>query len=869
MQPPSGTVALLFTDIEGSTRLAHSLGDGWGMVLAIHHQIVGGAIEAHGGYVDGTEGDAFFAVFDDAREAARAAVDAQRALRRHAWPPEVGILRVRMGLHVGHVERQDSGYVGLEIHRAARVASAAHGGQLLLTEAARALVDVPTEELGRHRLKDFPAAELLHCAVIDGRGAAAFPPPHTLVVRPTNLPPDDRLLIGREDDLRAITDAIVEDGERLVTLTGMGGSGKTRLALAAGAALLDAHPGGVWWVPLAAAPGERGVLPGLVAALGAEDDGSRPLLQLIAGRIADRPTLAVLDNLEHLGEAAAEVAELLAGSPALRVLATSQTPLRLTTERLMPVDPLRREASRELFTALAARVRSDIRFDADDLQVVDDLCDGLDHLPLAIELAAARLVVLSLHQLSDRLAESLTLLKSGERDRPARQRSLQATVEWTLSLLDPPARTLFTRLGAFAAAVELDDLEAVCAQEDLDVLGAVAALMEVGILRRLEGEDGLIRFRLPEALRQVAAAELDTSADGPEVRRAHAEHVADTTWPAASAKVATVTAYRRAAALDAEAVLALTWAWREDPSTACRIAAARAARLSDGGRLREADALANQVLDCADAEDTSRAAALAALGHSAVVSERREIGVQHLRAAGGLAPLGSDLRIYTGHVLIFAVSVGAPNAAWREEADAWVSEARTLGSPHALAVILVQRAQAAISNRDLDVAVADLAEAERLAQKADAQTMWYLDTIRGDLELAERRPDAAAQSYLRSLTSAASRGDALQMFFDLHGIAAALALGDCPEEALEAFGLGMAQGEDVGRSGKPPADTDLVKPLEDARAALGADAAEAIALRGAAIPEHRRVQQARALVEKAGASTAEPHRPSSAASGRL
>src|SRR4051794_38784124 len=264
MEPPTGTVALLFTDIEGSTALAGALGGDWAAVLAGHHEVVGGAIAAHGGYVDRTEGDAFFAVFADPSAAVAAAVGAQRGVRARRWPTADGRLRVRMGLHAGHVERAAPGEVGLEIHRAARVAAATHGGQVLLTDAIVTLARgaVETDDLGEHRLKNFPLPERLHCAVIDGEGAASFPPPRTLAVRPTNLPADDRLLIGREPELAELT-AAFGAGERLVTVTGMGGTGKTRLAIAAGGELLDMHPGGVWWVPLAGATGAEAALSAL------------------------------------------------------------------------------------------------------------------------------------------------------------------------------------------------------------------------------------------------------------------------------------------------------------------------------------------------------------------------------------------------------------------------------------------------------------------------------------------------------------------------------------------------------------------------------------------------------------------------------
>src|SRR3954447_11267370 len=299
MDPPAGTVALLFTDIEGSTRLARALGPGWAAVLEAHHRIVGGAIAEHGGWVERTEGDSFFATFADPAAAARAAVVALRALRSHAWPEPVGELGVRMGLHVGHVERRESGYVGLEIHRAARVGAAAHGGQLLLTAAADALRpgDLPTQPLGGHPPKDFPAPEQLFCAVVDGRGASAFPPPRTLDVRPTNLPAGGPALIGRDADLERVRAALLAERERLVTLTGRGGTGKTSLAREAGIALLDEHPAGVWFVRLAALTAPGDVLPAIARALNADGPPESTPEDLVTGRLRERgPRLLTPDN---------------------------------------------------------------------------------------------------------------------------------------------------------------------------------------------------------------------------------------------------------------------------------------------------------------------------------------------------------------------------------------------------------------------------------------------------------------------------------------------------------------------------------------------------------------------------------------------
>ncbi|HEY2653934.1 MAG TPA: adenylate/guanylate cyclase domain-containing protein, partial [Solirubrobacteraceae bacterium] len=345
MTAPAGTIAMLFTDIEGSTSLTARLGERWPAVLQAHHGLLTEAIEAEGGYIDGTEGDAFFATFDDPGAGLRAAVAGQRALRAHAWPEDMGELRVRMGLHAGHVDRGPTGYVGLEVHRAARVGAAAHGGQLLLTAAARELAgdQIPLEFLGAHRLRDFPSPVQLYCAVIDGRGASAFPPPRTYDVRPTNLPAGVPSLVGRDEDLRRVRAALIEDGERVVTVTGRGGAGKTSLALVVGSELLEEHPGGVWWVPLS---DSSALIDVIASATGADRDVEGSAAEAIVGRLrAAGPVLLILDNLEHLLDTAPGLQSLLDALPDLRLLLTSQVPTRLADERIVPLDALDDEAA--------------------------------------------------------------------------------------------------------------------------------------------------------------------------------------------------------------------------------------------------------------------------------------------------------------------------------------------------------------------------------------------------------------------------------------------------------------------------------------------------------------------------------------------
>ncbi|MGH9276276.1 MAG: hypothetical protein ACRDZU_16650, partial [Acidimicrobiales bacterium] len=679
--------------MEGSTSMAHALGAAWPEVLAEHHRIVGGAIGDHDGYVDGTEGDAFFAVFADARAAVSAAIQAQRQLRGHAWPEPCGAhgLRVRMGLHTGFVERHSTGYVGLEIHRAARVGAAANGGMILLTEATYRLAgdDVDAEDLGLHRLKDFPAPEPLHLVVIDGQGASSFPPPRTLSVRPTNLSPDDRPLVGRDDALAALITAFVADGERLVTVTGLGGTGKTRLALAAGAALLDHHPGGVWFVPLATTTDPSAIAPRLAAAVGLADQADRPLLEVLSDRLGGRPTLAVLDNLEQLKGADAEITALLHAVPSLRVLATSQAALHVGAERVLPLPPLEPTPARELFLRSADRSRPDLVVGEADLVAIDRMCDRLGHLPLALELAAARLAVLTPAQLDERLATSLDLLRVTDADRPERQRSLRAAIAWTLDLLDPEPRALFTRLGAFAGPAPLSDLEEVCGQDGLDVLDAVASLVDVGLLRRREDGSDTIRFVLPEALRQTASAELDADPDASERwRGAHARHTNSVLW-AAEAGTSTAARFERALQQDIEARQAVDWAQRHDPILAADLAAAWSALLSDTGSVREARDLAQLAVATSAASDRTRAMALSAVGHNHLVLSAADEAVAALTDALDLLAPDDPLRACV------LVQLGLAEGFLRRNAEAGATAnetalalARRVGSPTLQAYVL-------------------------------------------------------------------------------------------------------------------------------------------------------------------------------------
>ena len=489
-------------------------------MLAVHHELVGGVIAGEGGFVDGTEGDAFFATFEDAVAAGRAAVAAQRALRAHGWPVGVGELRVRMGLHVGRVQRTETGYVGLEVHRAARVAAAAYGGQLLLTAAARELVgdELVTESVGVHRLKDFPAPVMLFCAVIDGRGAAGFPPPRTESVRPTNLPAGRLQLVGRDDELADVVDAVASEGERLVTITGRGGAGKTSLALLAGTELLNQHPGGVWWVDLTAVGSSDEVLVAIGAALGAERELEGSVEAAITTRLRNSgATLVIVDNMEHVLAATGALCGLLDRLPDLRLLVSSRLPLRVDPERVIALDALDERSALELIArSVERRGKRPKLTDAND-EALREIVRLLDGLPLALELAAARLSVLTAVQLRDRLRESIDVLGETRGGRPARQRSLRAALDSTLALLDPAPRALFVRMGAFVGPVELEELERVLSGDGVSVLEALAELVDAALVQRVETGDGSVKFGLAEALRQIASELLDREPGRPAV----------------------------------------------------------------------------------------------------------------------------------------------------------------------------------------------------------------------------------------------------------------------------------------------------------------------------------------------------------------
>ena len=537
---PTGTVTFLFTDVEGSTRLLHEFGaKRYAEALSDYRRAVRNVCAGHGGVEVDIEGDGVFVAFATAPGALAAARDLTQALA-------AGPMRVRVGLHTGTPLLTDEGYVGVDVHRAARIAAAGQGGQVVMSESTAALVDEALRPLGEHRLRD-----LLKPVRLFQLGEEDFPALASL--RGTNLPVQPTPFVGRERELGEVLAIFRDPNVRLLTLTGAGGSGKTRLALQAAAEAAGKYADGVYWVPLQAIRDPGLVEPTIAQAVGAKDD--------LSSHLDSKRALLLLDNFEQVIEAAPTLGELSARLPRLKLLVTSREPLHLAVEREYSVPPLSEREAAAMFSERARSVKPD--FVEDD--AVLDICRRLDCLPLALELAAARMKALSTDDLLRRLDRRLPLLTGGPRDAPERHRTLRATIGWSYELLAPEERRLFANLAVFTGGRTLEAAEEVC-EVDVDV---VAALVDKSLLRR-EGQ----RYFMLETIGEYARELLVGGGELNELRRRHAEYYLNLARSVEDA----VRSPRAAALLDSlerdhdNLRAALAWLSGETPDRAVRLA---------------------------------------------------------------------------------------------------------------------------------------------------------------------------------------------------------------------------------------------------------------------------------------------------------
>jgi predicted ATPase/class 3 adenylate cyclase len=536
---PTGTVTFLFTDIEGSTRLVQSLGEAWVPLLEAHDELVSRAITDNSGIVVKSEGDSFFAVFPAAAEALRASLAAQHALMTHDWPTD-GVVRSRMGLHTGVGALGASDYVGLDVHRAARIADSAHGGQIVLSEPTAILVErelpvaVSLRDLGKHRLKDLSEPEAIF-QVLDKGLQSEFPLLRTLDAIPNNLPKQLTSFVGRDRELAQAIDLLATS--RVLTFTGPGGTGKTRLSLQVAAEAADGFVDGVFFVDLAPVNDVELVPSKILETVGIQassrdDVPATRLNNLLSGK----SLLLVLDNFEQVLDAARLVADMLQASPRSKVLVTSRAPLRISGEQEMPVAPLATAGlgadsdlqevmgteSVRLFVDRALSVRPDFRLTEENAPVVAELVRRLDGLPLAIELVASRLRLLPLEQILKRL--DARMLGAGSVDLPERQRTIQGAISWSHDLLGDSGKRLFARFSVFSGGARLDEVETVCGpSEELgdDILDCLSILVDHSLIQRVE-DDGYPRLRMLHVIREFGISRLDESGEGEMLRHRHA-----------------------------------------------------------------------------------------------------------------------------------------------------------------------------------------------------------------------------------------------------------------------------------------------------------------------------------------------------------
>lgn len=819
---PTGTVTFLFTDVEGSTRLLREHGAAYADLLAEHRRVLRDAFATHSGVEVDTQGDAFFVAFARASDAVAAAADAHHALDR------IGPVRVRMGIHTGEPLVTAEGYVGMDVHRAARIAAAAHGDQIVVSEATRRLLDDERlRDLGEHRLKDLVQAERLYQL-----GEGKFPPLRTLDA--TNLPVASSALVGRESELAELV-AELSTGTRLLTVTGAGGTGKTRLALQVAAELVGQLRDGVFWVPLGGLSDPELVAGEVAQTIGAPDD--------LASFLRGRELLLLLDNFEHLLEAAPAVSALLSSSPDVRILVTSRAPLRVSGEREYWLEPLPVGDASALFVERARAAGKELEPDA----AIASICRRLDGLPLAIELAAARMRLLGPEALLERLDSALPLLTGGTRDAPERQRTLRATIEWSYDLLEPAAQDSFARLAVFAGSFPLSAAEAAC---DVD-LEALASLVDLSLVKPI-GED---RFLMLETIREYARERLEDSNEADDLRDRHATFFARLGETAYDRRFDAEVEWSARLEIDQDDMrAALDWLATRDSDRALDLAGALGWYWLSHGLLEEGRGRLSDALAASAGSDPARARALTALG--ALTARRGDVeaglsrlveGVGLWREVGERAELAAALDSLGWPRVYDAGDEAGALRAFEEAMEIWRELGDTAGETRAL--VGVCQVLVALG----EVERAETLSGELLARAGDdLRTEHFAYHFLADCALIRGDTRAAETRYRQSLQAALPLGDVIETSFEVQGVAMAVAANGDPERGLRLAASVEGLWASLGISFSLPFwDALLERYLGPAREQMH-DRADEIWAEGRALPFDDAVQLAAATTARPG-----------------
>jgi predicted ATPase/class 3 adenylate cyclase len=836
-------VTFLFTDIEGSTRLVQSLEDRYGELLADHSRIMRDAIAGAGGMELGTEGDSFFAVFPHAAGGLMATVAAQRALAEHNWPDGVAV-QVRMGLHTGEGKLGGANYLGMDVHRAARIAAAGHGGQIVLSDTTRSLAErelpagTSIRELGAHRLKDLANPERLFQLVVAGL-QSEFPALRTLDARANNLPVQLTSFVGREDEIAAVGELL--DRARLVTLTGPGGTGKTRLALQVAAERLIRYVDGVFFVELAPIGETDLVASAIASALAVREASDQSLTNTLKAWLRDRELLLVLDNFEQVLDAAPTVSELLAAAPRLHVLVTSRAVLHVHGEHEHPVPPLRipdpaSQPTAEslshyegvaLFVERAMAVRPDFAITAADAPAIAEIVARLDGLPLAIELAAAKTKLLGPQAILGRLGSRLAFLTGGPRDLPARQQTLRNAIDWSYTLLPGNLQALLPPLGVFVGGWTLEAAEALARPGELglDVLDAMGSIVDQSLVRRDEAAQGEPRFMMLETVREFALERLAEAGEMDEIRRRHAQLMLATV-ERLEPRLASSTEALDAVTNDHDNMrAALAWAIEtRDAQLGLRLGYAMWRFWQRRGHMREARSWFERLLAIPGAEAPTPARAKGLTGAAGIAYWQNDYSTAiawYEEAEGIVRALGdrvwlADALYNSGTTAALIGDLGSVTSRLAEGTQI----GRELGDDVILGRFLQAAGYMAFMGDQLDEARGPLEEGLEVALRGtDPAAIAVGHHTVGQVARLQGRLDDAARHYRESIHIANELGDTAQMTEPLQGLAAVLVARGEPVGGVLLLGANAAIRERLG-GGPPPEWLRLGDPLGDARRSL-------------------------------------------------